>query len=406
MNKRNDKDKKEINYQRLNELINLSNKFMKFIYVVCILAFLVMAIHVAKQTHIFGFIGEILSVLTAFFIGIIIAWLFDPIVTYLQEKGVKRLLGVLLIYVVLLCALIISGSFLIPSLTNQIKEIIMDAPDTISNLSRWFNELLSKLSISYNLDYVSVRENIYESLRNLTISFTVDIPKTIINVTQTIFNGGLNIIVGLIIGFYMLVDFDNVKSHLANIVPRKYRRDMSKLSNELNRSLRNYVYGTLIVVLILFIFQSIGMSIAGMRAPLVFGLFCAITNIIPYLGPYLGGIPSVVVAFTISPQVGIGVLISVFICQGLESYLLTPTIMSKTMKLHPVTIIIGLLLFGHFFGILGMLFATPIISCLKIITNFFIEKYSLFNTDEIDEDVNVYHEEDLELVTETDNSEF
>ena len=102
MNKRNDKDKKEINYQRLNELINLSNKFMKFIYVVCILAFLVMAIHVAKQTHIFGFIGEILSVLTAFFIGIIIAWLFDPIVTYLQEKGVKRLLGVLLIYVVLL----------------------------------------------------------------------------------------------------------------------------------------------------------------------------------------------------------------------------------------------------------------------------------------------------------------
>ena len=77
--------------------------------------------------------------------------------------------------------------------------------------------------------------------------------------------------------------------------------------------------------------------------------------------------------------IGIGVLISVLICQLLESYLLTPTIMSKTMKLHPVTIIIGLLLFGHFFGILGMLFATPIISCGKVIINFFVKKYSLFD---------------------------
>ncbi len=122
------------------------------------------------------------------------------------------------------------------------------------------------------------------------------------------------------------------------------------------------------------------MTIAGMKAPLVFGLFCAVMNIIPYLGPYIGGVPSVIVAFTISPKVGLGVLISVLICQGIESYFITPTVMSKTMKLHPVTIIIGLLLFGHFFGILGMLFATPVISCGKVILNFIITKYDLFGS--------------------------
>ena len=131
-------------------------------------------------------------------------------------------------------------------------------------------------------------------------------------------------------------------------------------------------------MLILFICQTIGMTIAGMKAPMVFALFCAVTNIIPYLGPYIGGIPAVLAGFLLSPSIGVGVLISVVVCQLLESYLLTPTIMSKTMKLHPVTIIIGLLLFSHFFGIIGMLFATPIISCGKVIINFFIDKYDLF----------------------------
>ena len=124
--------------------------------------------------------------------------------------------------------------------------------------------------------------------------------------------------------------------------------------------------------------QSIGFSLAGLKAPIVFGLICAITNIIPYIGPYIGGIPAVAVGFTISPLVGFLSLAAVVISQFLESYVLTPIVMSKTMKLHPVTIIIGLLIFGHFFGIIGMLLSTPVISCIKIIFNFFDEKYEIF----------------------------
>lgn len=81
---------------------------------------------------------------------------------------------------------------------------------------------------------------------------------------------------------------------------------------------------------------------------MVFGLICAITNIIPYIGPYIGGVPAVVVGFAISPLVGLLSLIAVVVSQFLESYVLTPVVMSKTMKLHPVTIIIGLLIFGYF----------------------------------------------------------
>lgn len=369
----------ELDYEKLNELIKVGRNFLKLIFGVSIVALVVLITYIGKEWKIMRILGDILTILSPFFIGVIIAWLFDPIVTFFQKKGVKRGIGVTFVYVLLIAIFVLIGNLLMPSLIKQINEIIAAAPQTIKSFGNQLESLISNIAHTYNADVDILRENVYEVINNLLNSITVDLPSTIISLVKSVLSGGLNIVMGLLIGFYMLLDFDDVRKHLSKLIPVKYRDETDGVIDELNGTLRRYVYGTLIVMFVLFICQSIGMAIAGMKAPLVFGLFCAVTNIIPYLGPYIGGIPSVAIAFTISPRVGIGVLISVLICQLLESYLLTPTIMSKTMKLHPVTIIIGLLLFGHFFGILGMLFATPIISCGKVIINFFVKKYSLFD---------------------------
>ena len=177
----------------------------------------------------------------------------------------------------------------------------------------------------------------------------------------------------------MLFDFNNVRKHLLSLIPKKIHSDAITLSDALNKALKSYVQGTLLIMLILFVFQSIALGIAGLSSPMLFGLFCAITNVIPYIGPYIGGAPAVIVGFTISPVTGIACLICVVVAQLLESYFLNPIVMSKTMKLHPVTIMLSLLIFGHFFGILGMIFATPIVSCIKVIANFLNEKYEIIN---------------------------
>ena len=177
----------------------------------------------------------------------------------------------------------------------------------------------------------------------------------------------------------MLFDFNNVRKHLISFLPKKFHADAISLTDNLNKTLKSYVQGTFLIMVILFVFQSVALGIAGLSSPMLFGLFCAITNVIPYVGPYIGGIPAVVVGFTISPMTGIGCLIAVIVAQLLESYFLNPIVMSKTMKLHPVTIMIGLLIFGHFFGMLGMILATPIISCLKIIATFVNDKYELLD---------------------------
>ena len=127
-----------------------------------------------------------------------------------------------------------------------------------------------------------------------------------------------------------------------------------------------------------FVGDSIGFAIVGLKAPILFGLLCGITDLIPFIGPYIGGIAAVIVGFSQSPIIGIITVIIVVLVQCIENYVLQPVVMSKTMKLHPVTIILGLLIFGHFFGIVGMILATPTIALVKVIYRFFKNKYHLF----------------------------
>ncbi len=374
----------KVDYDKLNELIIFSRNFMKFIFSVSIVALVVLLTYIAKEWNLFRIVGDILSILSPFFIGIILAWLLDPIVDFFQKKGVKRGIGATFVYVLLIVLIFVLGRLLMPTLIDQINDMIAGAPEMIKSMTQHFEKFTNWLSKTYNVDGEIIKSTVNDVVNNVLYSITVDGPSMVVGILTSIVSGGIDILLGFLIGFYMLLDFDDVKVQLAKIIPNKHRDEVTELTTKLNKTLRNFVYGTLIVMFILFICQSIGMSIAGISSPLVFALFCAITNIIPYLGPYIGGAPAVVIGFTMSPSIGLGVFISVLVCQLLESYLLTPVIQSKTMKLHPVTIIIGLLLFSHFFGIIGMLFATPVIACGKIIINFFIEKFDLFDEAEVE----------------------
>jgi len=375
----NKKEDKKIDYTRLNEVIKLSRDILKIILILGIVSLIVLASFLIKEWKIFNTIGTILGIISPFFIGLVIAWLLDPIVSFLQKKKINRLLSTTLVFVAFIAIIGLICSLVIPSFGNQINEIISTAPNIIKNLSGWFDGFIDNLSNIYNYDFTNVRNGFTTSLNNIFKSITVDLPTTIVDVLKNIVSGSINFIFGLFIAFYMLLDFNNVRKHLLVFIPKKIHNEVITITDRLNNMLKNYVQGTLLIMLLLFICQSIGFTLSGLKAPLVFGLFCAVTNVIPYVGPYIGGIPATIVGFTISPKVGICTLIAVIICQTLESYFLNPVVMSKTMKLHPVTIMLGLLIFGHFFGILGMVLSTPVISCAKIILIYFNDKYQILN---------------------------
>lgn len=366
----------ELDYKKLNEGIRIGVTLLKIILFLGIVSLAYISLKLMAELKIFPIIGKILKIISPFFIGLVIAWLFDPIVKSLEKKKVNRPLGIVFIYVVFIAIIALLLYIMIPMVGNQLNDLITSAPAFFSEVKDWADGIFESLSKSTGNDFADVQLKIYNSINKIANSFTVGLPSQIMGIISSILQGGLNFLIGLLVGFYMLFDFGNVKEHLLTFIPKKYREDTRELVDQLNRNLRSYVAGTLRIMLILFAFQSLALGIAGLKAPMVFGLFCAVTNIIPYIGPYIGGVPAVLVGFSMDPMTGICSLIAVVIAQVLESYFLQPLVMGKTMKLHPVTIMIGLLLFGSFFGIIGMIIATPVISILKTIILFFDEKYS------------------------------
>lgn len=372
-------NEKKLDVSRLNEIIKIGSNMLKVMWVLMIVGAILLATYLIKEWKLLHIIGSIFAVISPLFIGIVIAWILDPLVTWLQKNGLKRGIATVIVFLAFLSVITLFLVLMIPALAEQVNEFISFAPNILEYLKNTGENIFSKLSNIYDYDFSTIKLQVYNAISNMLSSITVDLPNTLINFASSFVSGGLNILFGFFVAFYMLFDFNNVRKHLLSLLPKKIHADAITLTDSLNKTLKSYVNGTLLIMLILFVFQSITLGIAGLSSPMLFGLFCAITNVIPYVGPYIGGIPAVVVGFTISPITGIGCLIAVVVAQLLESYFLNPIVMSKTMKLHPVTIMIGLLLFGHFFGILGMILATPIISCLKVIFNFFNEKYEIMD---------------------------
>ncbi len=378
------KDNNKLDIETLNEVISLGKKILNISFFMIIMCLILFGTYLIKEWHVLSFIKDFFIVILPIFIGLIIAWLFDPLVKWLQGKKVPRIVGCIVVYIVFLSFLTLIIYLIVPSFIGQIKDFIGGIPEILKELKNFVNNFIGNASGVVSYDLSVYKKDIYEYINNIGTSITTNLPKTLINVFTSVISGGATFILGLMIGFYMLFDFDKLNRNILGIMPKNWRGNAQELMVRVNNSLRGYVQGVLIIMFLVFITQSIGLTLAGLKAPLVFALFCAITDVIPYFGPYIGAIPAVIVGFTMSPVVGVFCIVSIVVVQLLENNFYQPLIMGHTMKLHPVTIMIGLLIFQHFFGIIGMIIATPVIASLKVIITFINEKTKLVKSEELE----------------------
>lgn len=372
--KRNDK---ELDIGKINSLVLLGNKVFQILLVMLIVAGVYIGIKVLKELQIFPFILTILKLLLPLFIGLFIAWLLDPIVSKLKEKGIRRGFGTAICYIVFLGIVFLIVNALIPLLSEQINEFVSNTiPGVYDACRNWINNIFDKFNGIENFDANSMKLELFAKLESIATNLTSSLPAILVTFVTNLFSGVGTFAIGMIIGFYILLDFDKHVKLIYSLVPNHLQKDAYTLVKVVDEPLKRFVIGAIIDCSVVFIISFIGFAIIGLKAPLLFGLFCGITNVIPYAGPYIGGAPAVLVAFSQGTPTGIAVLIFIAVVQALEGNLFQPLIMSKTTKLSPITIILGLLVFGHFFGIIGMVLATPIIGAVKGIILFFDSKYN------------------------------
>ena len=368
---------KDVDVTSLNHILKTGKKLINIGYFMAIIALVLLGTYLLKEWKLLKYIGEFIVVISPIFIGFVIAWFFDPWVTWLQKKKVPRIVGCILVYLLMfgLFALIIY--LLVPALISQVKDFVNAAPAIFNEVTEFIVGVIKKFDLNEMVNIKTVKDTLTTNVTEWGMSIGSEMPKYLFSAGKSIISGGVSLVLGLMIGFYLLFDFERANKALYEIIPVSWKGGYKELTHRINTSLRSYVQGVLIVMTLVFITQTIGLTIAGMKAPILFALFCAVTDIIPYFGPYIGAIPAVIVGFTISPITGICVIISILVVQLLENNFYQPLIMGHTMKLHPVTIMVGLLVFEHFFGIIGMIIATPCIACLKVILLFVLEQTGL-----------------------------
>lgn len=369
--------KDKINYKNLNEILGLSSKLLKLVYVFFIIAAVYIGFIACKEIGVWSFIAGILKVISPLFIGIILAWLFNPLVSKLEKKGIRRGLGALISYLLFIGIIVLLFWAVIPMLYNQIIELSNNIPAISDKVQIFVTDIFDKLDKIQVLDANAIELKLLKNLDKVATSLTNSLPQTVINCLKSIISGGGNFAVGMIIGFYLLLSYDNAIDLVVEALPRKLQSGGTKLAKSINNALRKYVKGALLDCTLVFVLSSIGFSIIGLKSSILLGLFCGVTNIIPYLGPYLGGAPAVIIGLSQNPITGILALAIIAVIQFVEGNFLQPIIMSKAVKLHPIVIMLGLLIFGHFFGIIGMILATPIVAVLKSIFEYFDEKYDI-----------------------------
>ncbi len=288
---------------------------------------------ILKESKLIGFCCTFLSILSPLFVGYVIAWLLKPIMLKFNKKF-SIVTSSIITYVILSFIIIIIGYLFIPVVIKEIKNLIPNAISFYQNLPS---------NIKDNIDLKSLGEKALTIINNCTNNI-----KTII----------LNAFYSIFISYYYLIRHKEVTRFLSKYIP-------GNLANDISLNLKGFVRGTIIDTLVLFIITLISFYIVKMPYSLLFAIIISLTNIIPYIGPYIGGLPAILVALSISSKLAIIILIMVIISQFIESNIIHPLIMSKSINVSPLFIIIGIIVFGYIFGIIGMLISTPLVSIIK-----------------------------------------
>lgn len=307
----------------------------------------------------------------------IIAYLFNPLINRLEKKGIRRVFGVLLLYLCVILIVIVFFFLIVPRSTTEIKRLVSDMP-------KYFEQVSSLMDKMYNKYYSTLGDlpPIFQGVQQVVMENIVGLESIVVNGLKSFIGGIINtfskvvsIVLTPILTLYFLVDKDHFKDKIMGLIPEKRRKDYKRLFNEMDYSLSKFVRGKIIMATYVGIATSIVLLIIGVDFAIVIGFITGIADIIPYIGPFLGFAPAVFFAYLSSPLKAIWVSLFFLSIQWVENNILAPKIIGDTTGIHPIVVLLSIIIGGGIFGVLGMILAVPVVSVSIILFGFISEKF-------------------------------
>lgn len=335
-----------------------------FIFLIALILILTILFLLVQLGPVLGtFLYFLKGLIFPFFIALIISYLLHPIVSALHDRGVPRSIAVLLIYVLFFGSITVIVMNAFPVLLSQIKDFAEHLPNMLNRFQGWMDGIRHDHT---NPIPDSFQDGIDATLENLEKKIGQGFTNVLSWIGNTI-NIAVTIALVPFVAFYILKDYQLIEKTVMTFVPKKGRRNIIRLVKEIDEALGNYIRGQLLVCAVVGLLAYIGYLIIGLPYSLMLASIVSITNIIPYLGPFIGATPAILVALSVSWEMALSVLIVNLIVQVLEGNVISPQIVGKRLHIHPLFIIFSLLIGGELAGIVGLIFAVPVFAILKVI---------------------------------------
>lgn len=317
---------------------------------------------------------------TTLFAPILIAgflyYLLNPLVGLLMKLGVKRLVAIALIFILLIGMIVIIFMSIIPNLVEQLVSLAKNIPGFVSNMQNWLQELADRATRFPLFKELDVDKYI----SNLDVSAGSIIQQSLTGVTNGLGSviGKITTVVLLLITvpfilFYMLKDGEKLVPNIERLFPEKQRENIKGLLQQLNKTLSDYISGQAIECLFVGTFTFLGYLLIGVDYAFLFGVIAGLTNLIPYLGPYLGLAPALIYTFFDSPTKALLCILIVLVVQQVDGNVIYPNVIGKSLNIHPLTIILILLVAGNLSGILGVFLGVPVYAILRTLVIFVVK---------------------------------
>lgn len=326
-------------------------------------------------------------------VGYLIAYILHPIVMWLGRLRFPRGLAVIVTYTLLLLVLAF-GSLVISQVVGEFGRFVQLVPRALDDMSSWFTavqewlvglsehlpefitsrfeggdgeEGAGEIAVQIREQFQSFLQQLVTGLQGVLQRLVAGGPGMLLSGATAVISTTFQIFLILLAGAYFLYDFPRFSLAFMRLVPLRYRTVTKDLINKADLAVGGYLRGQLLITMMLGVMIWIGLTIIGVPLATAISFLAAVFNLVPYLGPILGVVPAVLLAFTVSPVAAILAVLVFILANQLEAHLLSPLILSRSTNLHPITVMLSIMAGVGLMGLLGALVAVPVVAMVKVV---------------------------------------
>jgi predicted PurR-regulated permease PerM len=319
------------------------------------------------------------SILLPFVIGIALAYLLNPVVTWLQKIRINRSWATAMVLFLVLALIVGFFLMLVPLVADQVFGLIARLPGYIGDLQKLIQEFAPQLNVWLGAERAAQLESSITDLIGRGVELAGVITATVATSGWNVLNTIAVLFIAPVVAFYLLLDWEGMVKRVDELLPRPYQTEIRGVLHDIDRSMAGVIRGQGSLILVLTIYYSTALSLVGLNFGLAIGIIGGLLSFVPFVGFLTGFVLSMAVAlvqFWPDRWVFVAIVLAIYIVgQFLEGNILYPKLVGQSININPVWLMFALFAFALLFGFVGLLLAVPLSAISGVLARYAMKKY-------------------------------